>query len=90
MPILEDMGIKVSKPILLTDSKAAFDSIKSPSVTKKSVHLERWLQYAREQFLRDVYHMLLVSTHNMMADGMTKVVDREKFFKCCAYMMNLK
>ena len=25
----------------------------------------------------------------MMGDGMTKVVDREKFFKCRNYMMNV-
>ena len=39
--------------------------------------------------LRNAIRLGLVhSTHLMMADNMTKVVDRHKFFKCRAYQMN--
>ena len=31
----------------------------------------------------------LVSTHKMMADNMTKVVDKTKFFTCRNYQMNI-
>ena len=32
----------------------------------------------------------LVPTHRMMADGMTKVVDKDKFFKCRDYAMGIE
>ena len=34
--------------------------------------------------------LTLVPTHRMMADGMTKVVDKDKFFKCRDYAMGIE
>ena len=44
-------------------------------------------------FLNPSWHnrakFFLAPTDKMMADGMTKVVDRHKFFVCRNYMMNI-
>ena len=47
----------------------------------------------RDHYLMKKITLSLVSTHIMMADDKTKVVDREKFFRCrnyqdgaCAYV----
>ena len=45
--------------------------------------------FARELYLRKALRILLVTTHKMMADNLTKVVDRYKFFLCRRYQMNL-
>ena len=56
--------------------------------TKKSAHVERWLMFARDLYLKNKIKMALVVTDDMMGDNMTKVVDRSKFFKCRNYQMN--
>ena len=33
--------------------------------------------------------MFLTTTDKMMADNMTKVLDRDKFFRCRNYQMNV-
>jgi hypothetical protein len=80
---------KLPTPWLFTDSKSAFDTIKNPGATKRSNHLERWLHFARELYLRNAIRYGLVPTHLMMADNLTKVADREKFFTCIQYQMGM-
>ena len=43
--------------------------------------------FARDLYLMKKITISLVSTHIMMADDKTKVVDREKFFRCRNYQM---
>ena len=57
---------------------------------KKSTHVERWLKFARDLYLTKAIGLTLVPTHRMMADGMTKVVDKDKFFKCRATQWGLR
>ena len=83
----EDLGVKLGPTHVLTDSKAAYDTVRNPGATKKSTHVERWLMFARDLYLRKGFGLTLVTTHKMMADNMTKVVDRDKFFKCRDYQM---
>ena len=85
--ILNDLGVKPKLMHVLTDSKATYDTVRNPGATKKSAHVERWLMFARDNYLRGRFSMALVPTLNMMADMMTKVVDRDKFFKCRDYVM---
>ena len=87
--ILEDMSVKVTTPHVITDSKSALDIIMNPGATKRSVHYERWLYFARDAFLHNRARFFLFGTDKMMADGMTKVVDRLKFFIIRTYIMNL-
>ena len=43
--------------------------------------------FARDLYLRKRFSMNLVLTLKMMADMMTKVVDRDKFLKCRDYVL---
>ena len=86
--IQEDMFGKSQIPLIITDNKAAYDMIKNPGATKHSKHIERWVMFARDAFLHNRAKFLLTGTANMMADSLTKVTDRTKFYKCRDYMMN--
>ena len=46
------------------------------------------MHYARELYLRQIIFVILVPTDKMMADDKTKVIDREKFFRCRNFQMN--
>ena len=45
--------------------------------------------FARALYLTKAIGLTLVPTHRMMADGMTKVVDKDKFFKCRDYALRV-
>ena len=69
------------------DNKAAYDVIKYPGATKRTVHFDRWLHFARSLCLKNKVEMFLVGTDDMMADGFTKPPDKTKFLKCRDYIM---
>ena len=52
-------------------------------------HFARWLHWARELYMDQKIEMILVEDSDMMADCDTKIVDRDKFFKCIKFQMNL-
>ena len=56
--------------------------------TKRTVHFDRWLHFARELCLRNKIEIFLCGTDDMMADGFTKPVDKTKFLKCRQYIMS--
>ena len=80
---------KPGKPLIITDNKAAYDIIRNPGVTKHSIHFERWIYFARDYYLHEGADYLLTPTASMMADGMTKVVDKTKFFLCRNFYMHI-
>ena len=49
----------------------------------------RGAYFARDAYLHNKAKFFLTGTDTMMADSMTKVVDRTKFFVCRNYMMNI-
>ena len=63
--------------------------MRKPGVTKRSTHYERQLHLARDAYLQGQIRIFLTTTDKMMGDNMTKVVDREKFFRCRNYQMNI-
>ena len=73
----------------ITDNKAACDVIKYPGATKRTVHFDRWLHFARELYLLNKIQVYLVSTDVMHADGFTKPVDKTKFLKCRDYLLSV-
>ena len=77
----------ISRVAAITDNKAARDVIKCPGATKRTLHFDRWLHFARELVLRNKAEIFLTPTDNMMADGFTKPVDKTKFLKCRDYLM---
>ena len=63
--------------------------IKCPGATKRTLHFDRWLHFARELYLHNAIKIFLTTTDNMMADMFTKAVDKTAFLRCRAYVMNL-
>ena len=55
--------------------------------TKRTLHFDRWLHFARELCLANKMEIFLVGTDIMMADGFTKPVDKTKFLKCRDYIL---
>ena len=76
-----------NKTAVITDNKAARDVIKCPGATKRTLHFDRWLHFARELVLNNKAEIFLTPTDTMMADGFTKPVDKTKFLKCRDYLM---
>jgi hypothetical protein len=71
----------------LIDNKAAYDVVRYPGATKRTVHFSRWLHFARMLCLHNRIEMFLVGTDGMMADIFTKALDKTKFLKCRDYIM---
>ena len=71
----------------LIDNKAAVDVIKFPGATKRTVHFDRWLHFARELCLMNKVEVFLVGTDDMMGDIFTKAHDKTKFLKCRNYVL---
>ena len=88
--IEQDMGVKSTILHVVSDSKSGVDIVKNPGVTKRSAHYDRVLHYGRELYMLGGIKIWHTPDSQMMADGLTKVVEREKFLKCRNYMMNVK
>ena len=90
MGILRDMHAGVECPVpCITDSKSGRDIIMNPGVTKHTAHFERWLHYAREEYLKGWSNIYLTVTDLMMADIATKPLsEKNKFLKCRAFQLN--
>ena len=87
--LLEFMDVKVEGPVpCIIDSKSAFDVIKNPGATKRTVHFARWLHFARSLSLRNAIKSYLVTTDVMMADFFTKPCDKTAFLRCRDYLMS--
>ena len=90
LSVLHDLGYATEGKLpTLTDSKSGRDVIRNPGVTKHTAHFARWLHWARELYMQQKIEMILVEDSDMMADCDTKIVDRDKFFKCIKFQMNL-
>ena len=72
----------------LIDNKAAVDVVRFPGATKRTLHFDRWLHFARELCLRNKVELFLVGTDDMMGDIFTKALDKTKFIKCRSYIMS--
>ena len=71
----------------LIDNKAAVDVIKYPGATKRTVHFERWLHFARSMYMRNKVEMFLIGDPDMIGDIFTKALDKTKFLKCSSYLL---
>lgn len=73
--------------VSLIDNKASVEVIKYPGATKRTVHFDRWLHFARSLSLRNKIEVFHVLTDDMMGDIFTKALDKTKFIKCRNYLM---
>ena len=86
MPMPSLAQTKLAMPTLSV-VEAACDVIKYPGATKRTLHFDRWLHFAREMCLHNRIEIFLTGTDDMMADGFTKPVDKTKFLKCRDYIL---
>ena len=49
----------------ITDNKAACDVIKYPGATKRTLHFDGWLHFAREMCLHNRIEIFLTGTDNI-------------------------
>ena len=86
--VIEFLMDSIELPIAgIIDNKAAVDVIKYPGATKRTVHFERWLHFARSMCMRNKVEMFLVGDPDMMGDIFTKALDKTKFLKCRSYLL---
>ena len=72
----------------ITDNKAAVDVIRYPGATKRTLHFDRWLHFARELYLRNKVEIYFAGTELMMADFFTKPLAHKKFLALRDRIMN--
>jgi hypothetical protein len=78
--VLEFLGITLDLPMpIFTDSTTAESWIKIPGATARSRHYEKFLMYAREQYLNKISHPKWTSGQNQIADILTKALDKTNF-----------
>ena len=86
--VCDFLGAGLSAPVAcVTDNKAAYDVVKHPGATKRTVHFDRWLHFARHLCLMNKVEMFLVTTDKMMADFFTKPVDKTQFLRNRDYVL---
>ena len=86
--IIEDIGVSIDGPLpCLTDNKAAYDVIRNPGATKRTIHFARWMHYARELQQRNQIKIHLIGTEEMVADIFTKPLDPTTFRRFRDYLM---
>ena len=80
--VLEFLGITLDLfTLIFTDSTTAKSWFKNPGATARSRHYEKFLMYAREQYLNKISHPKWISGQNQIADILTKALDKTKFLR---------
>ena len=80
--VLEFLGVALHLPTpIYTDSTTAESWIKNPGATARSRHYEKFLMYAREQYLNKVSHPQWISGQRQIADVLTKALDKTSFLR---------
>ncbi len=80
--MLEFLGITLDLPTpIFTNLTTAESWIKNPGATARSRHYEKFLMYAREQYLNKISHPKWIRGHNQIADILTKALDKTNFLR---------
>ena len=69
------------------DNTAAVTLSQNDGVSKKTEHFLRWMLYLREMVLNGWIRTIFVGTKDMMADGLTKVIDKTRFTRMKNFLM---
>lgn len=70
---------QVSSTPLALDNKTSIDLSRAPEITKKSKHIPVYYHYIRQLVEREVIDPVYVSSSNMRADILTKILPKNKF-----------
>jgi hypothetical protein len=87
--LLQFNGHSLALPTAIsTDSSSAIPWIRNPGCTTRTRHYEKFLMYAREQFLNKVSTPAWISSKDQCADLFTKCEEKSLFFKFRAKLLN--
>mmetsp|Transcript_20002 Transcript_20002/g.49885 ORF Transcript_20002/g.49885 Transcript_20002/m.49885 type:complete len:224 (+) Transcript_20002:5021-5692(+) len=88
--ISEDLRRCVTGPtILLGDNKASYDIIVKSGLTARTRYFERTTLLVKRLYMMLVVTPFLISTKDMVADVLTKCVDKATFYRMRDYMLNV-
>ena len=88
--ILEDLRAGVyGLTIMLGDCKATKDIITKPGSTQRTRYFERATMLVKRLFAMRIITPVLIRTDDMVADILTKALQRDKLAKCRECMLNL-
>ena len=87
--LLTDLHVPVVKPIsIYCDNSAAIKIIKDVGAKARTRHFDRWLALGQEQYVDRFSKPVWIPTDSMLADCMTKSLDKTKFLAFRAGMTN--
>ena len=81
---------KVTKVVeAYSDNEAAIAIAKSPGITARTKHFERWITYVRDLYQRHIIDIRHRSTDNMPADIFTKALPKEPFTRFRSFLLGM-
>ena len=72
-----------------SDNEAAIAIAKSPGITARTKHFERWITYVRDLYQRHIIDIRHRSTDNMPADIFTKALPKEPFTRFRSFLLGM-
>ena len=86
----DGMQLQTQLPVVVyCDNSAAVSTIRNAGATSRTRHYERWVTYAREQYLDLVSKPVWIETFNQVADIFTKALDKTTFLKFRGALLNM-
>jgi hypothetical protein len=76
--LLSDLGIEMGPTTIMEDNQPAIHIASNPITSSNSKHFDVRLHYTREKLHDGIIDIKYIETNNMVADMMTKSLDRVK------------
>ena len=80
--LLKDLAMVVDTVDIFADNQGAIKLVKNPVVSNRSKHIDVVYHFARERVARKDVKIAYVKTNDMLADMLTKPVDKAKLDLC--------
>ena len=83
--VLKDLGAPLGKPVnLYCDSKSTIYIATNPVFHERTKHIETNCHIVRDKWQEDLIYLLPISTHEQVADIMTKPLASRPFSTLCS------
>ena len=80
--LLRELGREQQQPtIVYEDNQAAVKLTAMPEQSKRAKHYQMKVHFLKGMVKNGVYRYIWISTHDQVADGMTKCLPRDQFCK---------